>query len=107
MGREENELTKAAIEYLQLCGCYVWRANAGGGYRGKGKTRRYIEGNPKGTPDILGVAPDGRMIAVDAKGPTAKTSDEQHAIIESIRSRGGISGTFETLEDLEELIRDG
>lgn len=90
----EGEVVKACIAYLQGRGAFVWRNNTGAV-----KTdRRFIRYGHKGSADILGVMPGGRLIAVECKKPLgprggthgSEQSPEQVEFQREIEERGGL-----------------
>lgn len=86
MSRDENELTRAAIQYCEHKGCYMWRNNSGA----VKVEDRYIRYGYKGSSDAIGVTPDGRIICIEAKTEFGTVSAYQRAFLEEIQRRGGI-----------------
>jgi hypothetical protein len=84
----ESALVNAAIRYLWLCGCFVWRNNTGAYRKPDGHMVRF---GAKGSSDVLGVAPDGRFLAIECKvGRNTPTEHQTHFLAE-VRARGGIA----------------
>src|SRR5580765_188267 len=81
----EGELVKAALEYLSMRGCYVWRNNTGA-YKPEGSDR-YVRYGYRGSSDILGVtgAPHGRIVCVEVKSEFGRISAYQEAFLAEIR----------------------
>jgi hypothetical protein len=84
MASEENPVVKSALEILPLYGIEAWRNQAirvpGRKFNGK-----------KGVADVLGVAGNGRFVAVECKKPGAKASDEQTEFLGMVKQRGGLA----------------
>lgn len=100
----ESDIQKQIIEYLNLKGHYVWRNNTGGTpYIYKGK-QRFIHYGKKGSSDILGVAKDGKIIAIEVKRPGNNLTPEQTWFLGEINGRGGY-GIF--AYSLDDVIRFG
>lgn len=102
----ETQLVKACIDYLTLVGCYCWRNNTGAlsaVYKGKPRFIRY--GLP-GSADILGVAPNGKMLTVECKVGKNKPTALQAEFLAEVRRRGGIAIVAYDLDDLERQYRE-
>ena len=98
MSKHENLVTKQIIEYLTLKGYFVWRNNSG--------MRNKIRFGIKGSPDILGITPEGRFIGIEVKSPTGSQSDEQKAFEGQINDRHGIYILCVTLEEMIEKLKE-
>jgi len=67
----------------------------------------YVDGQPrakpglcKGASDLIGVlAPNGRIVALEAKTGGATTTKEQKMFLELIRKRGGFAAVFHSVEE--------
>ena len=100
---------------LSNAGCIMWRNETAGAYVGKvihkagdqvtlAGARLMPFGLCKGSADLIGIAPDGRFLAVEVKTPTGRASKEQLTFIEAVRKAGGIAGIARSPEDALELI---
>lgn len=69
----ETKIQKAIVESLEAMGLYVLRTNSG---RIPAK-RGWVHLQPKGTPDIHGATPLGRMFALEVKAPGEKPDADQ------------------------------
>ncbi len=101
----EQHLVKAALEYLQLRGCVVWRQNQGGmkaSYRGKQRFIRFS--HQAGISDIIGWTPTGKFLACEAKVGRNKPTESQQAFIDAVNESGGVGVVFWSLDDLEEKL---
>lgn len=116
MPGQENQLVKDALDFLTRNGIMAWRNNNIGGFKTKFGFIRgpwtYCEetGNVllKGISDILGVLPDGRFLAAEAKVNKRKPAPEQEVFIKSVLRLGGIAFTFWSIEDMmKELKKKG
>lgn len=56
-----------------------------------------------GSSDLIGIAGDGsgRFLAVEAKMPKGRVSDQQESFIEQVNRMGGIGIVAKTLEDFK------
>lgn len=85
----EGKIVNECMIALSQAGCTVWR-NDTGAYKADGRLIRY--GLCKGSADIVGVAPDGRFLAVECKTATGRTTQEQNRFLTAVRSKGGRAG---------------
>lgn len=60
-----------------------------------------------GSSDIIGIAPDGRFLAIEVKTPKGRPTTEQLRFIEAVKAAGGIAGIARSVEDALELIARG
>jgi hypothetical protein len=97
------------LKWLQLHNYFVWRNNTGAV-----KTeRRFIRYGHTGSADIIGLMPDGRLLAIECKKPAgprggishAKQSDEQIEFQKSIEKNNGVYLLVRSLDDLTEGLR--
>lgn len=101
MIQKEQNLVNQVIAYLKLKGHYVWRQNTGSMYS---KDNRFVRFGFKGVSDIIGIASDGRMIAVECKVGYNKPTQFQKDFLEEIQSRGGYAILCYKLEDVENYL---
>jgi hypothetical protein len=97
----EQALVRQAVAYLTLNGCYVWRENVGA----MRIRDRFVRFGHKGVSDVLGVSPDGRMIAVELKIRHNAPTMFQVDFLKAINDRGGIGILAYSLEELIEKYR--
>lgn len=98
---KEQALVNQVLAYLKLKGHYVWRQNTGGMYD---QHKRFVKFGFKGISDIIGIASDGRMIAVECKVGKNKPTRFQEDFLEEIKIRGGYAILCYKLEDLENIL---
>lgn len=84
------------MQYLSMRGHYIWRNNSGGF---KVDTR-YIRAGKTGSSDIIGIAKDGRFIAIECKDIKGCTTPAQEEFLNEIRVRGGYSVVAKSLDDV-------
>ena len=103
MGSGEEVKSEANIQALILmglsaAGCLVWRQDTGA-YK-DAKTGRLIRyGLCKGSSDVVGIAPDGRFLAVEVKTATGRVRPEQETFIAAVRRAGGRAGVARSVAD--------
>lgn len=78
-GVSETAIVRSIITALTLRRAWCWRVNSGATVVGEGAARRLIKLAPPGTPDILGVLPDGsgRMFGLEVKTQRGKQTAAQ------------------------------
>lgn len=106
MGLKHNhsQLVKAGVILLHAHGCMAWKNNTGA-YQPSG-TRRWIRFGATGSPDILGIAPNGRAICAEAKLPPDSPSPAQQSFLDDARQHNAFVVTFYNLEELEKALLD-
>ena len=94
---KEQNVQAACLVALSRAGCLVWRQDTGA-YRAKsGALVRY--GLCVGSSDIIGIAPDGRFLAVEVKTDTGRATEAQHRFIAAVRQAGGRAGIARSPDD--------
>lgn len=61
---------------------------------------RFVRFGFRGCPDVLGQMEDGRMLAVEVKAAKGKLSPEQAAVLERVRTAGGVAFVARDLRDV-------
>lgn len=108
----ETQLVRAVLDALHAKGVWCWRVNAGLTVFAAGAhAKRVIKGAPNGTPDVIGVLPEGsgRMFGIECKSPTGKQNANQKAW-EARANRSGVRygvarSVSDALEHLDGWIR--
>jgi hypothetical protein len=95
----ESEVLRACLDYLAARGIFAWRNNTGGA---RVEGNRFIRFGVKGSPDILGVMPDGRILCVECKSAKGRLTREQREFGEAVLRRGGVYVVARGVEDLQE-----
>jgi hypothetical protein len=86
----EREIETLILQWLNLNGCKAWKNDSVGIWDPTRKVYRKRNGpfNQKGTSDILGILPGGRMLAIEVKSAKGTLSPEQRYFIDEINKRG-------------------
>ncbi len=112
----EKEIQNRIMLKLSEAGCVVYRNETAGVWAGHkiGTTTKgdavlrdakpMLAGLCKGSADIIGIAPDGRFLAVEVKTPKGRPSAEQINFIDVVNRSGGIAGIARSPEDALDLI---
>lgn len=89
----EADIVRVIRDYLAVLG--VWEIKT----QSQGFQRR-------GVPDILAcLPPDGRLLAIEVKGPRGKVSPEQEAELTQIAASGGLAIVARSLEEVQEALQ--
>ena len=96
MSNPETELQHEILEYLKLRGIFSWRNNAGLIIKG-----RVIHMSPAGSPDILGVLNDGRMLAVEVKMPRKNLSTKQAEFLAELKDNKALAFVAHSISEVE------
>jgi len=85
----------------------LWRNNTGGVMApGRGSRERLVRyGLCRGSADLVGIlAPAGRLVALECKTMTGRTTPEQDLFLDLVRSRGGFAAVVRSVEDARQAI---
>lgn len=94
----EREVLAACLAYLGARpDCRVWRNQTG---QLPDRNGRVVSFGLRGSADILGIGPGGRLVAVECKAPEGRVRPEQAAFGRMIHERGGIYILARSVEDL-------
>ena len=92
IGGSENTVKNDVMDYLKSMNIYHWRNNTG--RRGK-VNYGYI-----GSADIIGLLPDGRLLAIETKCKT-KQSKSQIEFQQNIEANNGLYILARSVEDVK------
>jgi hypothetical protein len=87
----ESILTRQIRDVLSHARIYHWKAWQG-------------MGSKPGIADILGIMPDGKMLAIECKAPKGKLSDAQALFLSEIKLHGGVVVCARSVEDVIEAL---
>ena len=103
MAQRHTELVRAAIDVIATRGGFAWKhqngtfAIAGG---------RVMQTGKRGLPDVIGVLPGGRLVAVEAKVGRDPVSDEQTHVMRVLEARGALVVVVrDSIDALVEALR--
>jgi len=113
---KESQLQSLILLALSKAGCKVWRCETAGAWVGRtihrvGDTvtladaRMIHAGLTKGGSDIIGIAPDGRFLAVEVKTETGRVRPEQTVFLDVVRKAGGIAGIARSVDEALALLK--
>lgn len=99
----ETDLVYAILEFLAARRIMAWRNNTGGvTYPGKDGKEYHVRFNKKGHPDIGGIMPNGRALAIECKRRGKKPTKEQREFLEDAVAHNALA--FWT-DDMDEAMR--
>lgn len=96
----EKQVVNSIIHYLNGMGHFVWRNNSGMAKIQTPQGTRIWRASIVGASDIIGVAKDGKFIAVECKFGKNKASLFQEQFLDDIRKRGGYAVVARDIDDL-------
>ncbi len=89
----------------------VWVGEKVGSTRGGNvvlRRARFVKvGLATGSSDLIGIAPGGLFLAVEAKTGKARPGPQQKRFIEVVNDLGGVAGVARNVEDMETILRRG
>lgn len=100
---KESDIQRLIMLALSEAGCVIWRNNSGCLKDARGVPVRFGVGSPGGS-DLIGIAPDGRFLAVEIKTPKGKATDAQLNFISAVIKKGGIAGIARSPADAVALL---
>lgn len=92
----EGQVQSEILEYLRARGIFHWRSN-NGAIRAHG---RMIQFGKIGASDILGIMPDGRLLAIEVKAAGKYPTTAQAIFINDIKARGGVAFVAWSVQDV-------
>lgn len=104
MANAETNLQARILISLSEAGCLVWRQDTGAFRAKSGALVRY--GLCVGSSDIIGIAPDGRFLAVEVKTDKGRASAGQLAFIDAVRAKGARAGIARSEADAVAIATD-
>lgn len=102
--RSEANVMNDALLALSAAGCLAWRNNTGQLPDANGRPIKF--GLCVGSSDIIGIAPDGKFIAVEVKSAIGQPTDAQLRFINAVRARGGRAGIARCANDAVRIALD-
>ena len=103
MNRSEANILNDCMIALSAAGCLVWRNNTGALPDRTGSGRIVKFGLCKGGSDIVGIAPDGRFLAVECKTATGRATPDQLRFIKAVLSAGGRAGIARNAQEAVDI----
>jgi len=102
--RSEANILNEIMIALSQSGCLIWRNNTGVLKDSNGRPIKF--GLCKGSADLIGVAKDGRFLAVECKTSTGRVRPEQLTFIAAVKRAGGRAGIARSVEDALKIALD-
>jgi len=113
---KETAMQREIMVALSEAGCTVWRNNTGQAYAGRvihsaGGVVTIAGASPitfglcVGSADLIGIAPDGRFLAIEVKTGRRVTTPEQETFISQVQLMGGIAGVARSVDEALALVR--
>lgn len=97
MAAEESRIQFIAMKILQASGAIVIRMNAG-------RTRNNVRMAPAGTPDIMAVLKDARVVWVEVKAPGNEPTEVQKDMHDRLRGMGHTVYVVHNIDEIEKMM---
>ena len=100
----ETNLKNTILDYLKYKGIYCWLTNTQGNYNKF--TNSYYK-NPrltKGVADIIGLLPNGQLLAIECKFGKNKQTETQKEFQTQIEANNGVYLLVYRLEEIEKYF---
>ena len=98
----EGRILTDCLRYLKVRGIYHWRNSTGAVQIRPGQWYRF---GKVGSSDILGVLPDGKILAVEVKAKRGRLTPEQREFLETVRGLGGFAVCVKSWKELDLTLR--
>ena len=98
----EAPVLRGCLQYLQARGIFHWRNNTGAVQIAPGRFMRF---GKKGSSDILGILPGGRLLCVECKAQDGRLSPEQKKFLADVRELGALALVVQGWRELDEALR--
>lgn len=99
--KSETALKAAILAALARIGVVAWNSPAG-----QIRARRgYVHLAPRGTADIVGYMPDGRLVGLEVKLPNGRVSPEQEAWRERAARAGCVVAVVRSVAEAVDVVR--
>ena len=102
--RSEANVMNDCLLALSGAGCLAWRNNTGQLPDRDGRPIKF--GLHVGSSDIIGVAPDGRFLAVECKTAIGQPTDAQNRFVKAVIAKGGRAGIARCADDAVKIALD-
>lgn len=87
---------------LGIWNIFTWKTKTVGTFDSKlGRFRKSSPMYRKGVADIIGILPEGRLLAIEVKSQKGRLSPEQKIFLEEINTRGGVAFVARSVSDVE------
>jgi len=101
MKTPENIVLAGCLRYLKARGIYHWRNNVGAVRIRPG---RFLNFGKKGSSDILGILPGGRLLCVECKAAVGRLSPEQKKFLEDVKTLGALALVVRGWRELDRAL---
>jgi hypothetical protein len=99
----EQGVLNAVLKVLRIHPKVAWAARMNSGAY-KMPDGRYVRFGFPGCPDVLGQMRDGRIVMIEVKAAKGRTTDEQDAVLETVRANNGVCGVARSIEDALAIV---
>jgi len=101
-GMKEANVQALILLALSDAGCLIFRNNVGCLPDRTGRPVRYGVGGNGGS-DLIGIAPDGKFLAIEVKTALGQPTDAQLRFIQAVQRQGGRAGIARSAAEAVEI----
>ena len=103
----EQNIENEILLWLNMSGIFAWKVKTVGVFDPVKKIYRRSNNryHIKGVSDVLGILPDGKLLAIEVKSKAGRASPEQIQFIDKIKASGGVALIARSLEEVIETVR--
>jgi len=99
---KESNIQALILLALSNAGCIIFRNNVGCLPDRTGRPVRYGVGGNGGS-DLIGIAPDGKFLAIEVKTALGQPTDAQLNFIQAVQRQGGRAGIARSAAEAVEI----
>lgn len=99
---KEDAIEFKILQWLNANGVFAWKVNVRGYYdekRGFWRKNNNIYAI-NGQSDIVGVLPDGKLLAIEVKGKKTRVSLDQEHFIHCVKEKDGVAFIARSIQDV-------
>jgi len=112
---KETSIKNQILDYLALRNIFCWLTNTQGNFNQK--TKSYYK-NPRllnGVSDIIGILPDGKLLAIEVKSNETKNkkgdfkntlSEYQEDFLKRVSALNGVAFMARSIDDVDKFLID-
>ena len=102
---EESAIEAQIFLYLRSCKIFCWKNYSLGVYNPVTKTFRKKSINGlNGVSDILGILPDGKILAIEVKSLKGKPTPSQTSFLERVTENNGVAFVARSVADVKSQL---
>jgi len=105
LARSEKSIENEILNWLEWKKIYVWKTKTVGTFNHKRMTFQVASRLYRtGVADIIGILPNGRLLAIEVKSKKGAVQDNQRMFLKEVTDRGALAFVARSVDDVEENL---